>query len=325
MAKRKYALGGIFWDIIDEQGREPIYEWSQRRRNKLLSRGSLCYRDFMVYTFTFNTLKSFIQNFNFMVIFQMALAAVAVYLSTYFDLTFDINVKLFVSPIVFPLAFAINADFQRREKVLDDLANFKAAAMTWFFCLRDWKDAAHLDKMWMQTVHSKLKNITFYVREYLITKKIPRRKVILSAIYEDFSDICQLIEIVRKSDLPANTSLVARIHLLMNTLYLTFERLRIVRDYRSPRSIRSFNKVFIFFLPTIISPYCVFLGQKTKNEWSPYYISVLIAFVFSALQGAQDKLDEPFYGMSEDDIKLSSIEEWTFQCLEATKARSLNS
>ena len=323
MSKRKNAPGGtLFGDIVDERGREPILEWSQRRRLKLLNRGSLYYRDFLVYTFTLSTLNSFFQNFNFMVLVQMALAAVAVYLSTYFKLEFDVNVNLFVSPIVFPLAFAINADFQRREKVLDDLANFKAAAMTWFFCMRDWREAAHLDKMWMQAVHLKLKSILFHTREYLVTNKIPRRKVILRAIYEDFSDTTQLIEIVRNSDLPANTSLVARVHLIINALCLAFERLRVVREYRSPRSIRSFNKVFIFFLPTIISPYCVLLGYNSNNQWSPYYISVLIAFVFSALQGVQDKLDDPFDGMSEDDINLSSIDEWTFQSLEATKDRS---
>ena len=319
MRRRKNARGGtLFWDIIDEEGREPIFDWSLRRRLKLLSRRGFYYRrEFLVYTFTWNTIKSFFRHFNCMMFVQMALAAVAVYLSTYFNLTFDVNVNLFVSPIVFPLAFAINADFQRREKVLDDLANFKAAAITWFFCMRDWREAAHLDKLWMRAVHLKLKSILFHTREYLITKKITRRKIILSAIYEDFSDTSQLIEFVRKSDLPANTSLVARIHLVINSLFLAFERLRIVREYRSPRSIRSFNKIFIFFLPTLISPYCVFLGQKTKNEWSPYYISVLIAFVFSALQGVQDKLDDPFDGMSEDDIDLCSIDEWTFQSIEA--------
>ncbi|XP_012562242.1 uncharacterized protein LOC105847310 [Hydra vulgaris] len=307
-------------DIAIEKGREPIHLWSHKRKTKLLNKGS--YRYFF-YTITINTLKSFFQSFNIMVVVQMALAAGAVYLSTYFKLSFDFNVNLFISPIVFPLAFSINADFQRREKVLDDLANFKAAVMVWFFCMRDWKEASSLDKVWMQAVHLKLKSILFHTREYLITKKLLRRKVILRAIYEDFSDINQLVEIVRKSPLPANTSLVARVHLIFNSLFLAFERLRVVREYRSPRSIRSFNKILIFFFPTLISPYCVLLGKTTVNKWSPYYISVLVAFVFSALQGVQDRLDDPFDGMSEDDINLSSIDEWTFNFLEATKDRIL--
>ena len=38
--------------------------------------------------------------------------------------------------------FSILADFQRREKVLEDLAIFKSSAMMWFFCMRDWREAA---------------------------------------------------------------------------------------------------------------------------------------------------------------------------------------
>ena len=33
---------------------------------------------------------------------------------------------------------SISADFQRREKVLEDLALFKGALMILFFCHRDW-------------------------------------------------------------------------------------------------------------------------------------------------------------------------------------------
>ncbi|XP_002167902.2 uncharacterized protein LOC100203174 isoform X1 [Hydra vulgaris] len=310
------------WDLQDEVGREMIHEWSQKRIFKLSTKGNFFSRCFLLYTFKIVTLKSFFQNFNFMVFVQMALAGIAVYLSTHFNLTFDVNINLFVSPIVFPLAFAINADFQRREKVLDDLANFKAAAMTLFFCMRDWREPAQLDKLWMQAFHQKLKVMLFYMREYLMTNKIVRRKVILRAIYEDLSDINQLIENVRVSQLPTNTSLIARALVLMNTMGLAFERLRVVREYRSPRSIRSFNKVLIFFLPTILSPNFVFIGHKSGNVWASYYISILVAFVFSALQGVQDKLDDPFDGMSEDDINLSTIDEWTFQSLGATVNRT---
>ena len=320
--RTKIYGGGHFWDLQDEEGREVIYEWSQERRLNLSTKTTLYYRGFLVYTFTLGTLKSFFQNFNFMVLVQMVIAAISVYLSKYFNLTFNVNVGLFVSPIVFPLAFSINTDFQRREKVLDDLANFKSAGLSWFFCMRDWREAAHLDILWMQAVHQKLKSMLFYMREYLLTNKTSHRKVILRAMYEDFSDTNQLIENLRVSDLPANSALVSRSLVLLTSLCLAFERLRVIREYRSPRSIRSFNKVLIFVLPILLSPYFVYEGQKSKNDWSPYYISVLVAFVFSALQGVQDKLDDPFDGMSEDDINLSTIDEWTFESLEATANRT---
>ena len=313
------------WDVIHEDGREVIYEWSKKRQKRINSELQTLYSGFMVYTFDLVLIKSFLQNFNFMVILQMTLAAIAVYVFKYFDISFNVHVGLFVSPIVFPLAFSINTDFQRREKVLEDLALFKSSSMTWFFCMRDWRKDAGLDEAWIKTVHMKLKSMLFHLREYLLTDKLYRRRFILRCMYEDFSDTNQLIEKVRASKLPANTSIVARAVHLLNMMCLSFERLRVIREYRSPRSIRSFNKVFIFFLPTILSPYFVYLGKgengKGENEWSPYYISVLVAFVFSALQGVQDKLDDPFDGMSEDDIDLATIDEWTFQSLEVTVHR----
>ena len=306
----------------EEEERKIIYEWNERRHKKHHGLRK-SYQKFLVYTFNVGTIISFIRNFNFMVLIQMCLAGVAVYIFTTFDITFDVHVSLFVSPIVFPLAFSINTDFQRREKVLDDLANFKSAAMVWFFCMRDWKEAAGLDDQFLKTCHIKLKSMLFYLREYLLTERGDRRRAaLLRALYEDFSDANQLIEKVRASKLPVNTSLMARVIHLLNTMCLSFERLRNVREYRSPRSIRAFNKVLIFFLPFILAPYFVFLGKKINNHWSPYYIAIMVSFIFGCLQGVQDKLDDPFDGMSEDDINLRSIDEWTFNSLEVTVNRT---
>ena len=80
-----------------------------------------------------------------------------------------------------------------------------------------------------------------------------------------------------------------------------------IREYRSPRTIRSFTKVFIFLMPIVLSPYYVHMGIKSGNTWSPYYIAVLTSFIFGTLQGVQDVLDDPFDGISEDDINLGPV------------------
>ncbi|XP_066914507.1 uncharacterized protein [Clytia hemisphaerica] len=313
------------WDLNQEDGREVIQEWSHTRQEKMQGLRKKYYNKFLLYTFNISICRSFIANFNFMVILQMMLAALSVYIFDYFDISFDFHVSLFVSPIVFPLAFSINTDFQRREKVLEDLANFKSSSMLWFFCMREWKVAAGLEDDWLDSVHGKVKNMMFNLREYLLTDKVERRRYIARCLYEDFSDANQLIERVRASNLPSNTAIISRVIHLLNMLCLSFERLRVVREYRSPRSIRSFNKVLILFLPIILSPYFVYLSRKeTSNAgaWGSYYIAVLVAAVFGALQGVQDKLDDPFDGMSEDDIQLQTIDDWTFNNLEVVRNRN---
>ena len=308
------------WEFIDEEGREEIFAWSLERKEKYKGYGKSL-SSFLVYTFTYKTIKSFIQNFNFMVLMQMSLAGASVYVFTYFGIYYDLHIGLFVSPIVFPLAFSINIDFQRREKVLEDLAAFKSSSMVWFFCMRDWKLPSGLDEEWMKATQQKLKSILFHLREYLLTDTIDRRKVILKAMYEDFSDTNQLIEKVRASKLPANPAIISRLVHLLNTMVLSFERLRVIREYRSPRSIRSLNKVLIFFLPIVLAPYLIHLGMNTNNSWSPYVLSISCSFIFSALQGVQDKLDDPFDGFSEDDIDIETLDEWTEQSLEITANR----
>ena len=94
---------------------------------------NVLYHHFRVYAVTLDTLKSFVQNINFMVVAQVILAEVSVYIFQTFGVSFDIPVNLFVTPIAFPLAFSINTDFQRREKVLEDLAVFKSSGLS--FCI----------------------------------------------------------------------------------------------------------------------------------------------------------------------------------------------
>ena len=310
------------WDLIDEEGREEIFKWSVKRREKYKGYGKSRY-DFMVYTFNLRTLKSFLQNFNFMVLMQMLFAGIAVYICSKYDIYFDVHIALFVSPIVFPLAFSINTDFQRREKVLEDLATFKSHSMICFFCMRDWQTPSGLDEIWMTAAHQKLTSMLFHLREYLLTSRVDRRSIILTAMYEDFSDTNQLIEKIRESKLPSNSAIVCKAIHFLNMMILSFERLRVIREYRSPRSIRSFNKILIFILPFVLAPHFVHLARNSKSTWSPYFISVLVAFVFAALQGVQDKLDDPFDGFSEDDIDIETLDEWTFQSLLVTANRHM--
>ena len=331
MTERKKSKMKEFyrWEEDDEDNdeRHIIHEWSRDRIKKMHGLRK-SYMSFLVYSFHLSTLKSFIENFNFMVIFQIVIAILGVWLFDKYDIYFNFHIGLFVSPIVFPLAFSINTDFQRREKVLDDLANCKSAAMVLFFCMREWRDCAGLDETWLKDIKRKMNSMMFNLREYLLTSKTKRRDIIARIMYEDFSDVSQLIEKVRASKLPANPAIVSRSVHLLRMFTLSFERLRVIREYRSPRSIRSFNKVLILFLPIILCPYFVYLGRLGKKEisigeWGPYYIAVLVAAVFGALQGVQDKLDDPFDGMSEDDINLDTIDEWTFNSLHSAAERNI--
>ena len=312
------------FDFVAEEGRQDIYQRYERRQTKQKQEGFLRkkLRNFRVFACNMQTIRSFYEHFNLMVIFQIAFALGVTKFCDHFNLVYNIHTSLFISPIVFPLAFSINTDFQRKEKVLDDLALFKSSAMMWIFCMRDWREACCFDDQYMKGVRDKIKGLMYHLRIYLFTENQNDRQDIVYVIYEDLSDANQINEKVRCSEMVSNAPLVSRTVHFLNLMCLSFERLRVIREYRSPRSIRSFTKVLIFLLPILLSPYYLHLGRQINNVWSPYYICVAVAFVFAALQGVQDKLDDPFDGMSEDDIKLDSLEEWAFHNLEATAHRT---
>ena len=82
--------------------------------------------------------------------------------------------------------------------------------------------------------------------------------------YDDFADAHELTEQLRANSPPSNTAIISRIVHFIHEMGLAVERLRVIRDYRSPRSIRSFNKVFILMLLVVLSPYLVHAGSVIK-------------------------------------------------------------
>ncbi|EDO38746.1 predicted protein [Nematostella vectensis] len=308
------SKSSILSTLYIEEGRQDIYKWGVQRKSKRKGIRGWFYA-FRKKFIDKSIIKSFIHNLTAVLLFQVVLSGLCTYMCQNLDLKLDVDIALFISPIIFPLAFSINADFQRREKVLEDLALFKGAIIIMFFCHRDWQVAAGLDQEFFKEVTNKIKGLILNIKEYLLTEKISKRSFILTVIYEDFSDISQMNDRVRASNLPSNTPLVTRLIHYHNLMFWAFERLRVVREYRSPRTIRSFTKVFIFLMPLILSPYYVYIGKSSGNTWGPYYIAIISSFVFGTLQGVQDVLDDPFDGISEDDINLGQLEDWTTQSI----------
>jgi hypothetical protein len=93
--------------------------------------------------------------------------------------------------------------------------------------------------------------------------------------------------------------------------------MQMIREYRSSRAMRSFNKVVILILPFLLCPY--FSCLEGANSLSPYYNVIIPTFTLTTLQGIQDKLDDPFDEMGEDDVKLEYLDEWVSTCLSTNR------
>eukprot|EP00729_Bicosta_minor_P030768 gene30768-24964_t len=237
-----------------------------------------------------------------------------------------------ISPIVFPLAFSINESYRRREKVLDDYSAFFGAAAEIYV-------PNHIGN-----VEWHIRMLIKYIIKYTLdssstgtsdndwtpddeTNRFNHKDDIQAYIYRLFSRLAVANDVIRQSKLKANSPLCTRLIHYHHTMITAFERMRTVREYRTPRTIRSFCKMVVFLLPSMLSPWFAFIATKgamdlhpfqnrTSSDtlfdqnWSAYYAAIICGLIFGSMQSVQDSLDDPFDGISEDDVDLHSIFGW---------------
>jgi hypothetical protein len=164
-------------------------------------------------------------------------------------------IAMCLTPVIFPLAFQINAAYQRRETVLRDLANFRAAGAALYFAHRDWSLAAGRPSSASDQILITLRLLNESLREFLGSPSPSVRLPHMLRIYGLFSALSERNASLLATPLPAGP-LVARVSHTHWTMMHAFENARIVREYRTPRSINAFSIGLISIIPVIAAPIC---------------------------------------------------------------------
>jgi predicted membrane chloride channel (bestrophin family) len=90
-------------------------------------------------------------------------------------------------------------------------------------------------------------------------------------------------------------------------MVIAFDNLKIIYQYRTPITLRTYSKVFIYVFPIIYGPYFA----STFHDFSAhleYVMPVLYSFILVSLDNIQDHLEDPFDQIGEDDINLDANE-----------------
>ena len=77
-----------------------------------------------------------------------------------------------------------------------------------------------------------------------------------------------------------NSPLCTRLIHYHHTMITAFERMRTIRDYRTPRTIRSFCKMVVFILPSLLSPWFAFIATKGAMDVQAFQNRTLGATAF---------------------------------------------
>lgn len=177
----------------------------------------------------------------------------------------------------------------------------------------------------MNALLNTLLQIIVHLREYLQTRSPDKIIVLRKIAYEDLSDLTRLLNLYFDEHILGIPIFISRLQSyytcrlvpLFRNLVTAFEKLKAIREYRSSRAIRSFSKLMMLLTPVLFCPFYVHMGKKVNSseKWSPYIFGALTAFVFGSLQSIQDRLDDPFLGVTYDEINLDDLYAWAKESL----------
>ncbi|MCB9990031.1 MAG: hypothetical protein H6867_01465 [Rhodospirillales bacterium] len=233
-----------------------------------------------------------------------ALAILSTYICITFGLTADFPLTLIATAIVFPVVFSIGGAYKRREAALDDYGSLKAHGRAIYFATRDWMETPDEDSL--NKARKLLENLFISCRT-LFSEPVSKLRQNEDAVYRDFSQLSRFIrEELREKGLASGE--VSRCNQYLSKMFVSFESIKHIYQYRTPRTLRAFSDFFITTLPFIYGPYFAHLATEVASGLE-YVMPVLLAIILVSLDNIQAHLENPFDQVGEDDVAIN-VEEF---------------
>ena len=234
------------------------------------------------------------------------LGCLCTWLFRHWHMTADIPFTIHISLLIFPLAFCVNAGYQRREGALSYSAQFKANCLTLYLHHRCFQFEEQVPHDFIQCSCSAFTSLFEAVRMYLTASTEESKVYDLQCVYDIFSEISLVNDVLRISGLPA--PMVAALSTNMREIIVAFESLRTFCDYRTPSSVRCFIYLAVVLSPVLLIPSWAALAFTTspENEWMVYAATFLTPLWLMFLLNTQTSLENPFYGV--DGIRLDALQ-----------------
>ena len=239
-----------------------------------------------------------IVNFNTLII--SALAVSSTKLCLYYKLEADFPLTIITMSVVFPIVFSIGGAYKRREAALREYASIKGYLRSIYFVSRDWVPKSSLNS------NAKITNIIqslFQNVRLMFTHSNDEINKHEENIYNNFSEISLFIN----KDLRGNgvsTGECSRTNQYLQKLMISFESIKHIYQYRTPRTLKAFSSLFIFIIPILYGPYFAFQAENMSYGLE-YITPVLLTMILVSLQNIQEHLENPFDQVGEDDVKFN--------------------
>jgi predicted membrane chloride channel (bestrophin family) len=248
-------------------------------------------------------IRSFALIINYKTLIITALAVLSSYVCFQIGLTAKFPDMLVGVAIVFPVVFSISSAYNRRETALQRLADFKGHAVAIYYATRDWTSSKDHDLP--ARSRTLIKDMLILMRTMFKDKNSEHWLKSEKLIYEKFSNLSALTMEMRNYGVQSGE--ISRVSQYVSKMIIAFDNMKIIRNYRTPITLRAYSKGFIYIFPIIYGPYFA----STFHDYSAhleYVMPILYSFILVSLDNIQDHLENPFDEVGEDDIVIDSEE-----------------
>lgn len=229
-----------------------------------------------------------------------ALAVASMLLCRHYGLMANFPLTLIATAVVFPIVFSINSAYKRRESALAAYGGVKAQGRAIYFAARDWLEDS--DAETLAHIQRLLGDLLIDCRTLFHTPA-DRMQAEEDAVYRRFSDLSLFIKDLRRQGLASGE--VSRCNQYLSKMLFSFESLKHIYQYRTPVTLRSYSRIFIFILPILYGPYFVKIAQDYSHGLE-FLMPILFALILVGLDNIQDHLENPFDQVGEDDIIINA-------------------
>ncbi|MCE2994648.1 MAG: hypothetical protein ACK5RG_17190 [Cyclobacteriaceae bacterium] len=247
-------------------------------------------------------LQSFALIINYKTFIITALSVLSSYVCFHYNLTAKFPDMLVGVAIVFPVVFSIGSAYTRRENALQRYSDFKGHAVALYFASRDWTSSKEgdLPNRMQQLVHDLILKVKVMLKQSEAEWKQSEKEM-----YGLFSKLSGMTMEMRA--LGVQSGEISRVSQYVSKMIIAFDNMKIIHNYRTPVTLRTYSKVFIYIFPIIYGPYFA----STFHDYSAsleYVMPILYSFILVSLDNIQDHLENPFDEVGEDDINIDADE-----------------
>lgn len=233
---------------------------------------------------------------NYRTLIALIIALVTLVISYIFKFSYNIDLTLVSIAVIFPLVFNIRGSFNRRERALEYLSQFRSALLTLNYYFKNSPKLTEDDKREMTNILLEISNelsVHLGRREY-DTKDIDDR---VQKVFNFITDKDDLIPVRYK----------VRIFRYLNDLHESIENLHAIHTHRTIISLKAYCEYAIYIFPIIYVPTIIYHVGMDTSKWFAFFTVLFTQFILISLFNIQDHLEYPFDKVGMDDIELETF------------------